>query len=186
MIGLKGTLNVRVCPPSCTNQSKYPLTSPRPKKKPTGNRQLGRTARRVRQRAKKQSQQRLGHRWRRDRLRRKARPTHLPRRAGRLQRAQGPPRRRAARRHRPEQEAHPTPGRTVGALRRQRGGAAQQQARVAGHADKRGGQRGPADEGMGQDCELGSQGELPSHPSLYPLRPHSQSAISNTALDIHR
>ena len=55
MIGLKGTLNVRVCPPSRTNQSKFPLTSPHSKKKPTGNRQLGRTARRVRQRAKKQS-----------------------------------------------------------------------------------------------------------------------------------
>ena len=121
----------------------------------------------MRQRAQKQSQQRLGRRRRRDRLHREARAADQPRsrhgrglgRAGGLQRAQGSARRRATRGHRAQSEARAAARRTAGAVRRQRGGAAEQQARDAGHAHRRGRQRGPADEGVGKDSEPGTQGE---------------------------
>lgn len=105
------------------------LTNPQKKKKIiiTGNRQLGRATRRVRQRTQKQSQQRLGNRRRRNSLRRKARPTdlYLPRLTSHLERAQSPSWRRASRRDRSQQETRSKAGRTLDTLRRQRGGVAQ-------------------------------------------------------------
>ncbi len=160
MIGLKSTLNVRISTSqsALTAHLKICFSS----KKKTGHRQLGRAPRRVRQRAQKQSKQWLGQRRRRDRLHREACAAHLRRarrglgwlgrgRAGRVERAQGAARGRAARGHRALSEAPAPAGRAVGAVRRQRGGAAEQQARDARHAHRGGRQRGLANEGVGKD-----------------------------------
>ena len=61
----------------------------------------------------------------------------------------------------------------MGPVRRQRGGTPEQQARYVGHPYRWGGQRRLADEGMGQDSELSTQGEFRHHSWKYALKRQS-------------
>ena len=148
MIGLKGTLNVRVT--AHIARTTFELA--------TGHRQFGRTAGRVRQRPQTKSQQRLGQRRRRDRLRRQKGTSCQ--RSGLRERGQSTPRRCATCSHRAHEKECPETRRPLHPVRRQCCGAAEQQEGDVGDADRWCCQCGFEDERVGEDYQFGTKGEL--------------------------